>query len=373
MWQRCLGVLIAVCSMMTFTLAYAGSPISVVFINPGGTNEFWGDVSETMAAAAEDLEIELEIIHTNRDRLAMVNAAKEVAARTTFPDYVVVVNELKQAPVMLNILSETKIPVFVLLNRMTDDQRVAYASGGGDLTRLIGSIVPDNEIAGYEMAISLIEKARGLRLDEDGIQMLALLGDAATPAALAREAGLRRALAENPDVNLVRSFPVMWNQDTARERAGEAFKRFPIDSVWSANDQISFGAQAAAIEANEIPGETVVFAGLNWSKEGLIAVREGAMTMTHGGHFFAGAWSMVILRDLADGMRTENPQVEFPMSAVTTASVEQFLEFFGDRDWRGIDFSEFQIGQQENGTYDFSATAILSASHGVINHNGENE
>jgi ABC-type sugar transport system substrate-binding protein len=342
--------------------AFGEERLNVTFINPGGATEFWGDVAATMAAAADDLDIELDIIHTNRDRIKMVDAARNLAQSDNLPDYVVIVNELQQAPLMLKALEATGVPVFVLLNRMTPEQREAYEASGSDLSQLLASIVPDNEIAGYEMATSLIEEARSLGLDNDGITLLALLGDAATPAALAREAGMMRALAQNQDVELVRSFPVMWNADTAYERTASVLRRFDIDAIWAANDQIALGALRAAIEASETAGESIVFAGLNWSIDGLSAVRDGAFTMTHGGHFFAGAWSMVMLRDLADGDLPSGSHVQFPMSAIDAETVDRFQTLIGERAWGTIDYRAFTLGQRSKQSYDFTSSAILEAT-----------
>lgn len=342
--------------------AFADSRVSVTFINPGGPSAFWGDVAATMSAAADDLNIDLEIIHTNRDRIRMVEASHALAAREELPDYIILVNELEQAPVMLEALRTTGVPVLVLLNRMTPEQRVAFASSGGDISQIVASIIPDNEIAGYEMAASIISKARELGIDRDGFQLLALLGDSATPAALAREAGLMRALEENPDVQLVRAFPVMWNEETAFERATSVLERFDLDAVWSANDQIALGARRAAKEAGKVPGEDIVFAGLNWSNEGLSAVRSGEMTMTHGGHFFAGAWSMVMIHDLSIGRLSKGSHIEFPMSAVQSDKVELFLDLFGDRDWQAVSFRSFTLEESFEAEYSFTSDEILRAT-----------
>lgn len=342
-------------------------PLSVTFINPGSADAFWGDVAATMQAAADDLDIALEVIHTNRDRIHMVEAARSIAQRDTLPDYVVLVNELQQAPPMLRALQAVDVPVFVLLNRLTKAQRNSSSVGAETLDAIVGSIVPDNEVAGYEMAMSLIARARALGLAEDGVSMLALLGDAATPAALQREAGLMRAVAAHDDVELVRAFPVKWDERIAFERTKQALARLQIDAIWSANDQISFGAQRAAMRDGRVPGETMVFAGLNWSDEALQAVRAGRMTMSHGGHFFAGAWAMVILRDLADGRLQPGRHIRFPMSAIHPGNVDLFLERFGTRQWSAIDFSTFSLAQRPSGDYDFSADAIVAAASATLN------
>ncbi len=357
----CLWI-VAACAALCFQGPAGAKPISVTFINPGGNSAFWGDVVATMEAAANDLDIELEVLHTDRDRIRMVEAAREIAQRATQPDYVVIVNELQQAPPMLRALEAADLPVFVLLNRLTAAQRSELSADGNALDGIVGSVVPDNEVAGFEMAQSLIARARALRLDRDGISMLALLGDAATPAALEREAGLMRAIAMHDDVDLVRAFPVMWNEDVAFERTSQALARLPIDAIWAANDQISFGAQRAAAAHGQVPGETMVFAGLNWSNAALEAVRAGEMTMSHGGHFFAGAWAMVILRDLEEGRLEPGRHIRFPMSAIDHSNVDLFLELLGSRQWNAIDFKRFSLAHELGGAYNFSGIAIVSAA-----------
>lgn len=354
-------IILAITSILPLPIL-AAPQVSVTFINPGGSTSFWGEVAETMMAAAEDLDIKLKVIHTDRDRFKKLEVASQLAAQSEHPDYFIIVNELQQAPALMDALRSTNVPIFELLNRLTLEQRERFALAGGDQSRLVGSIVPDNEIAGYEMANSLITQARELSLDEHGVQMLALLGDAATPAALAREAGLMRALGENPDVELVRAFPVQWDIETAYERTVAVLRRYELDAVWSANDQIALGAMLAAREHGTVPGQDTVFVGLNWSEEGLTAVNNGEMTLTHGGHFFAGAWSMVMIRDLADGLLAEGTHVEFPMTAITQDRAKEFCDAFDDRDWRAIDFRSFSLKNAPSGAYEFTADAILKAA-----------
>jgi ABC-type sugar transport system substrate-binding protein len=154
----------------------------------------------------------------------------------------------------------------------------------------------------------------------------------------------------------------MWNHETAYERTASVLRRFHLDAVWAANDQISLGAQRAAIEAGEVPGQTMVFAGLNWSSDGLSAVRDGAMTMSHGGHFFAGSWSMVMIRDIANGVLPEGSHLNFPMSAVHSGNADQFLELFGSRNWDAIDFRNFTLSDGAHTDYRFIAESILEAA-----------
>ena len=147
-----------------------------------------------------------------------------------------------------------------------------------------------------------------------------------------------------------------------RARTAKMLSRTSVDTVWSANDQISFGAQQAAREAGLTPGQDTFFAGLNWSADGLQAVADNQMTLTHGGHFFAGAWSMVLLRDLHDGRLARGSHVGFPMSAVDTSNVGVFLKNFQGRNWGEIDFTQFSCGKDGPESYSFTTRSILDAT-----------
>lgn len=333
------------------------SELNVTFINPGGQDGFWGAVSKTMRAAADDFDINLEIIDSNRDRFSMVKAAKTVSSKSVKPDYVILVNELDRGLGMAKTLTDAGIPSFFLLNRLAQDQ-IDKSQG----LNLAGSVVPDNEIAGYEMAISLIEATRTAGKADDGIEIMALLGDKATPAALQREKGLRRAVAEHSDATIVRDFAVNWSADEAKEKTGLFLRRGSVDAIWAANDPISLGAQEAAVDAGFVPGKDIFFVGLNWSTPALVAVDGGTMTLTHGGHFFGGAWAIVLLNDMVSGHATPGGNYEFPMSAVTSQNVSAFLSSLATGDYDAIDFTLFSAASDTRDGYSFTADAILSAT-----------
>ena len=194
--------------------------------------------------------------------------------------------------------------------------------------------------------------------------MLALTGDTSTPAGLQRELGMMRAVADNGDVTLVHAIPVNWNEDLAYQRTKAVLARTRVDAVWGANDAIAFGAQKAAKEDGFDVGKDIQFVGLNWSKRGMDAVFSNELTMTHGGHFFAGAWAMVMLHDHFFARVTGEVHVDvlFKMSPITPENVDLYLSRLGDGDWGKIDFRQFSKADNGHSHYDFSADAILSAA-----------
>src|SRR5262249_23651083 len=121
-----------------------------------------------------------------------------------------------------------------------------------------------------------------------------------------------------------------------------------------------------AIERNGLlPGRDVGVVGLNWSPEALAAVKAGRMILTDGGHFFGGGWSMIMLRDLADGCdfaRGGAARV-FPLASIDPTTLAEVEDLISPRDFDRIRFSSFLAKPRGAcGHYDFSLNALLRAS-----------
>ncbi|MCV0424688.1 MAG: ABC transporter substrate-binding protein [Roseibium sp.] len=356
--------LLCFCFACFFSFVVQAADFSVTFINPGGKTGFWGEVSRAMKAAAIDLDADLEILYADRQPYAMEELLQQRLEQGNLPDYFVLVNENQAGARLMQLMAGQPSKVFFLLNRLTLQQRTILESRSIDLHNIVGSVVPDNEIAGYEMALSLFEKVQEREPENKAIRLLALTGDTTTPAGLQRELGMLRAVADHRNVRLVHAIPVNWDEETAYQRTRDVLARTQVDVVWAANDAIAFGAQSAARGADLVPGKDILFAGLNWSQRGMQAVREQTMTMTHGGHFFAGAWALVMLRDHFfrgyDGEVVVN--VLFKMSPIRSDNVGLYLSRLGDGNWDKIDFAQFGKSINGNSHYDFSAKAILAAA-----------
>src|SRR5215470_10349387 len=73
--------------------AAAEEKIKVTFINPGisdinnPTGGFWLSVSAFMQAAAQELNMDLDVMYSERNHILMQQQAVEVASRKIHPDY----------------------------------------------------------------------------------------------------------------------------------------------------------------------------------------------------------------------------------------------------------------------------------------------
>ncbi|MFC6657820.1 hypothetical protein ACFQEX_21290 [Roseibium salinum] len=138
-----------------FAGAVHAADFRVTFINPGGESGFWGEVSKTMAAAAADLDVELEILYADRQLYRMEALLQQRLDQGDLPDYFILVNENQAAARLLQLLDGKPSKIFFLLNKLTAKQMMMLERRNITMDNIVASIIPDNEIAGYDMAQSL--------------------------------------------------------------------------------------------------------------------------------------------------------------------------------------------------------------------------
>ncbi|WP_438943593.1 ABC transporter substrate-binding protein [Pseudomonas zhanjiangensis] len=278
--------------------AAAGTAPSAVFLNPGySTEPFWVTYSEFMQAAADDLGMQLQVIYGERDAKRLLGNARKLLESPQPPDYLLFVNEEYVGPELLRLFAGSRIKLFSLHSTLTPEQQQIVGGTRERYRNWIGSLVPNDEEAGYLMAKALIAKRAG-----QPASMLAFSGVRHTPSASLREQGLQRALAEHPEIKLEQLVHGQWARQRAYEQAQQLLQRYPqVRLVWSANDEMAFGAMRAARELGRVPGKDLSFSALNNSEEVLQARISGQLCVLVGGHFTLGGWAMVMLHDYHAG------------------------------------------------------------------------
>jgi len=149
------------------------------------------------------------------------------------------------------------IPVAVFINRIA----------GAALT-FVGS---DDVAIGRSVAKALID-----RLGGQG-RIVALDGTPTAPTARDRGKGLRRALAENPGVELVGTRIGYLQRAPGRAAMDELLAAHArIDGVWTANDMMAFGA----LDALAAAGRSAQVVGVNGLPEAVAQIERGTMLAT---------------------------------------------------------------------------------------------
>jgi ABC-type sugar transport system substrate-binding protein len=345
----------------------------VTFINPGvstidhTTGSFWYNVSSFMKAAAEDFNIELEILYAERNHLLLPGLVQKAAGSKNKPDYLIIVNEMQQGPAQLKKATDAGIKTFMMLNTLSDQKSVRkYGKPRGKYKKWIGALVPDNRFAGYQIAKTVIDKAihEGAVAKDGKLHLVGMAGDFVTPAAVERNEGLQQAVAEYTNVDLKQIFVCNWSKDTSSDKTRHILKRYPeVGAFWAANDPIALGTIEAIIISGKKPGQDIFVGGLNWDEPALEKIKEGMLTISMGGHFMTGGWVMVMLHDYHHGKDFALEGVDLKMKIFNTlnsANINEYQLRFGDRNWQKIDFTKFsKVLNPKIKKYNFSLKELL--------------
>ncbi|MDE1169102.1 MAG: ABC transporter substrate-binding protein [Pseudomonas sp.] len=276
---------------------------TVLFLNPGHAAEpFWSSYSQFMQVAADQLGMDLTIQYSERVPSLTVDNARAALHSARPPDYLVFVNEQSVGPQILRMAQGTRVKVFMVNNGLTPGQAQLISENQRHYAPLLGSLLTNDEQAGYLMLNQLVA-AHGPLAPGQALDLLAFSGVAQTPASILREQGMRRALAEHPQVHLRQRVYGAWDRERAYQQAGQLLKRYPRTAlVWSANDEMAFGAMRALQEQGRMPGKDVLFSAVNTSPQTLQARIDGRLSVLFGGHFTLGGWALVLLHDDALGV-----------------------------------------------------------------------
>ena len=358
---RLLGLVVAAALACTTPTAWS-SNIKVAFVNTAAPPEFWQLVCTTMKAAAAELGIDVEIRDSGRDRDKAIAIAKDFLAERPPPDFLIGTNDVDSGGEVAKLADAAHVKTIFI----DSDLDESYGEPRKKYRYWLGSIVPDHEGAGYGIATEILTAAE--RLPHRPLKILALTGEATTPASIERVRGLKRgvkvmsALLGPNSVQLVGVRYLDFAAKTAETSMREFLRSGPhIDALWAANDPMALGAIAALKEAGYRPGVDVMVGGLNWNQPAVDAVLNREMVVSYGGHFLLGAWAMVVIRDYMDGrdFAEEDARLQFPMGAFDLPVAQRFPDI-GKVDWSRVDFTRFSKTRNPAlARYNFSPDAVL--------------
>jgi ABC-type sugar transport system substrate-binding protein len=352
-------------------VAADAKPLNIVFVNPGKTGEvYWDMVAQTMQAAGRKLNAHVEVLTSERNYRTMQELGLGVVARADKPDYLILSNEESAAVPILEAAEAAGVKTLLLSNTLIGEDAKRFGPPRAKLRTWLGDITTDLTTAGARMANALIGAARNEKWQSpDGkIHLLGIGGDEITPASIARNAGLQLAVAAAPDVVVDRMLFANWTQSEAEQVAANYLswaqrKGIRPAGIWAGNDPMALGALKAVVAAGIKPGEDIQVVGLNWSEDALREIKAGRLLLTDGGHFLLGGWSIVVLRDYADGcdFASASSHIEVKTSAITRDNLGSVAALIKNRAFDRIDFARFRAKPDRCGQYDFSVDTLISS------------
>lgn len=362
MWGR-----FVLCWLLMSFCCSSWAVLRVTFISSGHAQEaYWIDVATAMQKAAQDLSVDLSILYAERDRLREIALVREVTQLPTSerPDYLIVGGEKQTLLDQLLLADSVQLPVFLIANPPTPQERPALGLPRARFKYWLGSLTPQAPTAGYETLNALVEAANTRQLPDNAgqLHLLALSGSYSTGSSLLRNQGLMQSLAEHPQVILHQMVQSDWSRSKSYEQMVHLLKRYPqANLVWAGNDEMALGALQAAEEGGRLPGRDVLFSGINTSREAMRCLVEGKLSALAGGHFLTGALALVVLYDYHHGIDFADAEgLEMDCPLFMLFSPQQARAFLAHQPISSIDFRRYSKWlHPEQTRYDFSVRRIL--------------
>lgn len=352
------------------SLAAAQQPPSVTFLVPNqpGEQPFWTHAVEIMQAAAEDLDIDFNVVYSKagsynhkKDGLAVLNSRPP-------PDYFLSLYLIEATPHHLKLAEKLGIRTFIFNAGIIPDDRENIDGPRAKYRHWIGQMVPDDRQAGYLLADTLIAQAKKAgKTDDAGKVRLISVGAFGASIDESRDDGLKNRIREHNDTSLIKTVLTGWSASIAYDETLKALQEYPqTDAIWCVSDAIALAAVRAAKASGKTPGRDIFIGGIDWSRDGLKAVDAGDMAVSVGGHFLEGAKSLILIYDHHHGIDFASDEtaaeMQTAMEAVTAANAEEYLNKLYKLDWWKIDFRQFSKKHNPKlKDYDFSLDALLNS------------
>ena len=337
----------------------------VSFLNPGSADEpFFGKLAAFMWIAADQLDIELEVIDCHRQRSRFVEEGEALAARDRRPEYLVMGNPEGAGVELLPRVTEAGIKVLLINEGLMPYDYEKVGRPRQKLANWLGQLQPNDQQAGRLVAEHLLEAATDRnRFAGDGtIHLVGLAGDY-TPSSSFRVVGLNHTVKARRDVTLNAVRLGEWDRDRARELTAAMLKMFPETAVlWTASDLMAAGAIEAIDAAGLQAGRDVLVGGVDWAPLAYDRIREGTLSASAGGHFMEGAWALVMLYDQHFGRDFQATREESSFLLLTAEKLSQYSFLFDESRWRDADFTKLsKVKNPAIDSYAFTPTAAFAS------------
>jgi len=298
----------------------------VAWFKSGANSKFWPVVEQIMVTAAKDLQLDLNIYEYNNDPFYMETLVKEVLADPDIrPDCILIHNFKNRGEKILKLGEQFEVPVFLFNAGFATDSQAGKPRE--KYPHWIGQMVPDDEYGGYLLAKELFLKAASLSKNKlVPLQMVALEGNRTSSASIKRVLGLKRALAEHPEVINNQFFHSKWKKELAKEAFKATRRRYPLTTIfWAASETMSIGVIEAAKEQGLLPGKDIFTGGFDLLPENKKYIETGEMTTSVGGHYFEAAWALVLIHDYLHGIDFGTQETTSFTTKMTSQTKDNFV------------------------------------------------
>lgn len=361
------GILILLLFFSQFTCSQPKPTIGVFVVSD---TPFWAWVGRFAEAAGHSLGADVQVFNAQLNRVLFLKQFRAAAAgRERHYDALVFPNFLHTAPYALDICERNRVVCVLFNSDLSADEQTRVGRPGERLKYWVGHMVPDDIRASEAMTEVLVRVARN-RLPEAPVHMIGVNGYRYDQPAIARELGLRKALAAETGIHLRQVVHTDWSEMDAYVRTRRLLKRYPDTGiVWSGNYRSTTGILRALREADLQPGRDVWVNSFGLEGNALEELAAGEVEVTAGGHFMEGAWALILAYDAlaeTDTTRSYHSQ-QTPLLMVTRDNLAEVRQAMGliSSDSERLSRVDFTVYSRAHGVerddYDFSIMRVLQA------------
>lgn len=374
-WLAVWGVLFGCAPRALAEPATPASRPRIVFFSPNSeANTYWPQVFRIIEKVARDLEFEFVPYSLGvEDRFERQQKVLRILQAEPRPQAVIASVVIGHSQRILDASEALDIPVFILGPLFPSELPGVGMTPRRKYKTWAAVFNWAEEQKGYALGTVLLAAAqkRGAYAPDGSIHVVGVGGDPTWFGSDLRQAGLTRAVAEQPRAVLEQVVPTRWKREEAHQLTLKLLRRFPDASVvWAASDQLGVGVVDALTQLGRVPGQTAFTGGLDLSEVGLQRVREGSFVATAATTLLSFAQAAVLIYDYVSGLDFApelGSQLEFPTEVATRDNVAQHLRLLRCVD--NIDFKRFsKVHNKLLQRYDFSMAAYLDAAGACVRH-----
>ena len=293
-----------------------------------------------MQAVADDLDIDLKIRYSDDFRnqsmgYAILNAHD--------PPQYFMTGFWSHTAEQIQKANELGVKVFVFNTGIPPKSIKLIGRPREEYQNWIAEMTPDDRVAGNILANILIEDAE----EKFGTARVLALLSSKSPysGASYRIKGLESSIRRHKNAVLEKRLYAFWNFSIASKLTSNymSYKKTP-NVIWSLDDNMALAATSAVRKLNIEPGKQILIGGFNWSEDGLKAVANGSMHVLMGGHFFEGAYALILIHDHFHGIDFGPElgyEIKTPLFPITSNNVEEYTKKLSTFNWQKIDFKQY--------------------------------
>ena len=307
----------------------------VLVIQPSDnvTDALWYEAMDMhIKYAARDMNMDVDHFFAEDDRTKINrNVIKKIESGPK-PDFLVFSNQIGMGVGLLMLCEDMDIKCFMYGSPLMEPDIEKYGGPRQTLKNWIGQIIPDDEQAGYDLAITLIEQARKTKKDNKDnspIRIMGITGTSSTPASVSRTNGLRRAISSYQDVELLQIVSARWSAEIAANKYKLLTARYgAADIVWSASNDMALAVLDVAHSQKHLPK----IGGFDFVPPAIHSLKEQGLSAVIGGHEMEIAYVLKLIRDYHDGNdfieKLGATSLESTLITVTPDTISEYSLFF---------------------------------------------